>query len=494
MKKSIISKFSVTLFAFTLLLAYSSSAFAGANIVVINNDGRNEGFNDKTRVAPVGGNPMRTLGEQRLYAFQFAANKWGATLDSNQTIYVLASFDPLGPNVLGSAGAWDVFSDFPGVGQFPGAKFKRTWYGSALADKLSGTNQDPTAPDIVAQFSSDFDFYLGVDNNHGAKNDLVTVLLHELGHGLGFQNFVNEATGENLGGFTDAGRFYPVQTDIYSRFTLDTTTGKHWNDMTTQERKDSAIRFGKVVWDGVKVTNDVPAVLSFGSPEVKGNSPPSVAKDYQFGEAAFGPSITSLSSQITNNVVIALDSADAAGPSTTDGCSAITNVAEVNGKIALVERGTCGFAVKARNAFNAGAIAVVIYNQEARATEGPPGMATDGVPFDYPGPTVSLSRNDGLGFVAVSPTGNMTIGPNSNVRAGADPAGRARLFMPDPVQSGSSGSHYDSIAFRNLLMEPAINPDLTHELTAPNDLTLELLRDVGWFPDANLDGVPDRGH
>lgn len=40
-------------------------------------------------------------------------------------------------------------------------------------------------------------------------------------------------------------------------------------------------------------------------------------------------------------------------------------------------------------------------------------------------------------------------------------------------------------------MEPAINPDLTHNLQAPDDLTLELLRDVGWFPDANLDGVPE---
>jgi len=63
--------------------------------------------------------------------------------------------------------------------------------------------------------------------------------------------------------------------------------------------------------------------------------------------------------------------------------------------------------------------------------------------------------------------------------------------MPNPVVSGSSGSHYDTIAFRNLLMEPAINPDLTHNLTAPDDLTLELLRDVGWFPDADLDGSAD---
>jgi hypothetical protein len=121
-------------------------------------------------------------------------------------------------------------------------------------------------------------------------------------------------------------------------------------------------------------------------------------------------------------------------------------------------------------------------------------MAGDGVNDAFVTiPAVSLNRADGLGIAAESPTGNMAIGPNFSVRAGADPASRARLYMPDPVQGGSSGSHYDSIAFRNLLMEPAINPDLTHELTAPNDLTLELLRDIGWFPDANLDGVPDRG-
>jgi hypothetical protein len=29
-------------------------------------------------------------------------------------------------------------------------------------------------------------------------------------------------------------------------------------------------------------------------------------------------------------------------------------------------------------------------------------------------------------------------------------------------------------------MEPAINADLTHEVTAPIDLTYALLRDIGW--------------
>lgn len=480
--------FTTFLFALVVVLAFSTSAFAGATVVVINADGPGEGFNDPTPAAPVGGNTGTTRGEQRLIAFQFAADKWGATLDSPETIYVVAAFNPLAPNVLGSAGAWDVFSDFPGVGLFPGAEFPQTWYSSALADKRAGIDQDNTAPDINAQFSSNFNFYLGLDNNHGAQNDLVAVLLHELGHGLGFQNFVNESTGANLGGFTDGGRFYPVQTDVYSHFTLDTTNGLHWNDMTQAQRAASAVRWGRVVWDGATVTAAVPDVLLFGSPEVRVLTPAAIAGPYQFGTAAFGPIIGT--PNVSASIVAAVDPADGAGPATTDGCSEFTNAAAIAGNIALIERGTCGFAVKARNATNAGASGVIIYNNAANVNSGPPGMADDGIngPF-VTIPTTSLNRPDGLAIVGQlggGVTGSLAINPT--IRAGADELDRARLFMPFPVSSGSSGSHYDSIARRNLLMEPAINGDLTHNLKAPDDLTLELMRDVGWFPDADNDG------
>jgi len=478
----------ITAFLFTLIvvLACSTSAFAGANVIVINADGPGEGFNDPTAVAPVGGNSGTTRGQQRLIAFQFAADIWGATLDSNQDIYVVAAFNPLGTNVLGSAGAWDVFSDFPGTGLYPGAEFPETWYSSALADKRAGVDQDNTSPDIVAQFSSNFNFYLGLDNNHGAQPDLVVVLLHELAHGLGFQNFVNEATGANLGGFTDGGRFYPIQTDIYSRHTLDTTNGLFWDQMTQAERQASAVRYGRVVWDGIEVNAGVPNVLSFGSPEVRVISPAAIAGIYQFGTAAFGNPISSPG--VSGNVIPALDAADAAGPTTTDGCTAFTNAAAVAGNIALVERGTCGFVVKAKNAQDAGAVAVIIYNNAANAGAAPPGMA--GVDPTVTIPSVSLTRADGLSIVANIPV-VASLSLNLSIRAGADAAGRARLYMPFPVVGGSSGSHYDSIASRNLLMEPAINPDLTHNVKAPDDLTLELLRDTGWFPDADLDGRAD---
>jgi len=67
----------------------------------------------------------------------------------------------------------------------------------------------------------------------------------------------------------------------------------------------------------------------------------------------------------TGDVVLALDPSDAAGTSTTDGCSPLTNAAAMVGKIALVDRGSCGFGIKYQNALAAGAIGVIVANNAA---------------------------------------------------------------------------------------------------------------------------------
>ena len=55
------------------------------------------------------------------------------------------------------------------------------------------------------------------------------------------------------------------------------------------------------------------------------------------------------------------------------------------------------------------------------------------------------------------------------------------MYAPNPVDPGSSVSHYDTFASPNLLMEPNISGDLTHNVSPPSDLTLPLLRDLGWI-------------
>ena len=92
----------------TLLGSLAPRADA-ATIIIVNNDAAGEGFNDPTPRAPVGGNPGTTLGDQRLYVFQYAANIWGSILPSNVTIVVRAQFAAqtctATSAVLGSAGA-----------------------------------------------------------------------------------------------------------------------------------------------------------------------------------------------------------------------------------------------------------------------------------------------------------------------------------------------------------------------------------------------------
>jgi hypothetical protein len=470
----------LSLFAVAGLLAVNAPAFGAANIIIVNTDGPGEGFNDPTPAAPVGGNNGTTLGQQRLNAFQFAADVWGSILTSQVPIYIQASFDPLACTAtgatLGAAGAIQIFANFPG------REYDNTWYHVALANKLAGADLAPgangsDADDIVAFFNSNLGkpgclvgsgFYLGLDANHGNFIDLATVLLHEFGHGLGFANFVTETSGAQPAGLTD----------IFATYTLDTTTGKHWPQMTAAEIRASAINTNHVVWDGINVTAAVPSFLQFGTPLLTAISPASLGT-YRIGTAAFGPVITAPG--ITGQVVVGLDPADAAGPSTTDGCSPLTNA--VSGKIVLVDRGTCGFVVKVKNAQNAGAIAVIAADNVAGSP--PPGLGGVDPTITIPSVRVSLADGNSIKTALASGPVTVNLGVNLAVRAGADPAGHALLNAPNPVVPGSSISHWDPIAFPNLLMEPAINADLTHGV----DLTRHEMIDIGWFSDG--DGVPD---
>jgi hypothetical protein len=84
------------------------------------------------------------------------------------------------------------------------------------------------------------------------------------------------------------------------------------------------------------------------------------AGSYATTSAESGPAITATG--VTGDVVLALDPSDSAGASTTDGCSPLTNASSVAGKIALVDRGSCSFVIKIKNAQNAGATAVIVGN------------------------------------------------------------------------------------------------------------------------------------
>jgi hypothetical protein len=463
----------VAALAFSILMASAVSVAAQGRILIFNNNLPGVGFNDPTPAAPVGGNPGTTLGQQRANVFLRAAAIWEAKLRPKNDILVVAQFVALGPNVLGSAGAIAVFRDFPG------AELSNTWYPVALANQMAGVDLAPcgTPPvigcfDILANFATTFNFYMGFDNNEGpGQQDLLVVILHELGHGLGFANFVNETTGTLLSG----------RPDVYSQYTLDVTTDKIWNLMTNAERQASAINVRKVSWNGVNVNAAVPAVLAPGEPSAVVLNPVSLGT-LPVGAASFGPPLTAAG--ITGEVVLALDDNNPAGPSTTDGCTAIQN--DIAGKIALIDRGNCAFTVKVKNAQDAGAIAVLIADNELNSP--PPGMG--GVDPTITISSVRVTLPDADAIRANLPGVNLRLALDESVLAGTDRIrGLMMLAALNPVITGSSISHFDSVAFPNQLMEPAINSDLTSSIDTPQDLTTKQMTDIGWFSDQ--DGVPD---
>ena len=144
-------------------------------------------------------------------AFQRAVDIWAAIISSPVPIVVSASFVPLTGNTLGQAGPNFVRRNFAG------APIPNTWFPDAVSDRLAGVDLGPAQhPDIEAEFDSTpvAPWYFGLDAQPPAGSfDFVTVVLHELGHGLGFLGSGNVSSG--LGSW---GLGSPLAPFIYDRY------------------------------------------------------------------------------------------------------------------------------------------------------------------------------------------------------------------------------------------------------------------------------------
>jgi flagellar hook assembly protein FlgD len=362
---------------------------------------------------------------------------------------------------------------------FPGAGFAGTWYTGAEANRLSGVDQDPTFDDIGAQFQSNVgtagclttrSWYYGFDGNEGANGlDLLAVLLHELGHGIGFLTLTDETDGS----------YFSSQPTIWDRYLMDNVSHKHWIDMTPAERVASAINTGHLVWDGPAVNAAAPHFLGKRARVLTTGA---ITGDFTSGQGVFSPTLTT--GGVTAQVVLVNDGVG----TVTDGCNTpFTNAGAVAGKIALMDRSaTCAAANQAANAQANGAIGVILINNVA-GPEPPLRGSSPTVTI----PVTALSQTDGTAIKVALGSGTVTatLSLDATKLAGTDnlSPNRMRLYDPNPDQPGSSVSHYDVSAFPNLLMEPAINPDLTTNV----DMTFHNLDDIGWFP--QLVSVPGMG-
>lgn len=453
-----------------------------AEMVMVNQDPPASGLNDTTAVAPSGGNPGLTIGEQRRIVYHFALDTLGALIQSPVPIRVQASFvpkqcseDPQEPKktILGSAGPWQFNRDFAN------APRANTNYPIALANALAGVDLSAD-DDISSGFNSRYGlagcsegsgWYYGLDGRTpDAQTNFLNVVTHEITHGLGFSGDSSTARSANY-----AHR-------AYDRLVRAAGTGD-WTALTNAQRQ--AARIGnRLVWTGANVNAEALLFLEV-QPAFSVSAPAAAAAEYAYGTAEFGPAASA--ALFTGNIVRAVSTSVVNGANVDkfDACDPISNGAAVAGRIALVDRGTCNFSLKAYNVQQAGATAVIVANNKGGD---PSTMSAGDRAADVTIPAIMVAQDAGASFVAnaagLTASGlapfrdGRLAGLAADTDANGQPTQRVRLYSPDPFESGSSFSHFDVSASPNLLMEPSNTKSLIAQ--AFLDLTPAQMMDLGW--------------
>lgn len=145
-------------------------------------------------------------------AFQYAVDILSSLLPSGTSINIKAEFKQLSdPGVLAQASA-TYFIRGSAINAFdPGA-----YYAAPLAEKIAGKSYNgETEPDVEISINSLVSWYTGTSGDTpSAMYDLVTVVLHELIHGLGF--FDSFAVVDSVGAYG----FYGIPV-IYDKYVVN---------------------------------------------------------------------------------------------------------------------------------------------------------------------------------------------------------------------------------------------------------------------------------
>ncbi len=161
-------------------------------------------------------------------AFQFAVDIWSTIIVSPVPIRIKARWVSKDPNILGSAGPATTRVGSDGTQKAFGE------YPVALAEKIARRAlNDPADADISAEFNKNFNWYFGTDGNPPAgQYDLVSVVLHEIGHGLGFTGNIRPSDNNTLAGYQNP--------SVFDHF-VETTAGNRLVDESKYANGSAAL-------------------------------------------------------------------------------------------------------------------------------------------------------------------------------------------------------------------------------------------------------------
>ncbi len=171
---------------------------------------------------------VTTWSQSAMNAFIYAYGIWTTLLDGNQTIEINACWRTDLPSNKGGSNSSGYKVNFPN------APLENTFFKVALANQLSRSDLNGSTAEMTINLNSNpmIPWYFGFDGNTPADHiDFVTVVLHEITHGLGFAGTIiwdddignQECNGVAGTGCWGAGYNYPSSFD---RFVMDASAQK----------------------------------------------------------------------------------------------------------------------------------------------------------------------------------------------------------------------------------------------------------------------------
>ena len=180
-------------------------------------------------------------------AVQAAIDVWSENFSSTVPVNVNVSWGRASSyGILAAASAKNNFANFPN------APDKTLYYAAALANALAGKDIDPTAPELEITITSDAPWYYGTDGKCPPKSyDLESVILHEMGHGLGF------ISGNYYDQYSGYGRIdQPTPFDAYAQL----PDGRRLADMPSPSIETGKALTSPLYWSGenaIKANNGI---------------------------------------------------------------------------------------------------------------------------------------------------------------------------------------------------------------------------------------------
>ena len=180
-------------------------------------------------------------------AVQAAIDVWSENFSSTVPVNVNVSWGRASSyGILAAASAKNNFANFPN------APDKTLYYAAALANALAGKDIDPTAPELEITITSDAPWYYGTDGKCPPRSyDLESVILHEMGHGLGF------ISGNYYDQYSGYGRIdQPTPFDAYAQL----PDGRRLADMPSPSIETGKALTSPLYWSGenaIKANNGI---------------------------------------------------------------------------------------------------------------------------------------------------------------------------------------------------------------------------------------------